>query len=355
MALSYANMTTQVLQTLRDTGATTYTATITDYAVKAELKRLSQYEPYLIDVMYKIESRSGTDTAGTADKLTDTTESQFLAADSTNVKVVHNTTDDTWATVTGYTSTSVLSLSANIMANGENYEIYNKRCRNKKQIYVGDMPPILWIESVEYPVGTERNFKYISQDIIELDVLDSTIQDSDSTLSSLGEVFVLVKFAIPQVLCKLTDLAGALTAGAAADVTSIAVGSLSGTETIEVGELFTLAGKAWTYVVTASVTLSGGAGTVSFYPGLEAAASNTDVVTFEKSSLRPRHEDLLERMICSRAVQGEQMNYTTSMGSVLSNFQRWITGNPSFVPSAIERDLRALVRKRASQNHPDRQ
>ena len=299
MSLSYATFVTRILQWLQDTGAATFDATETGYAIENELKRLSRYVPALIDVIFKIESREGSDTAGTASKLTDTTKSQFLSTDDDNQKVIHNITDDTWAVVTGYTSTSVLTLSANIMASGEEYEIYNKRCRNKRQIYIGDMPPYLWVDSVEYPVGTERNFIRVSKDIIELEVDDALIEDSNSTLSPLNNVDVLVKFALPQVLCQLTDLAGACTNIEPVDETTLAVKNLTGSEIIEVGELLNIAGHKQTYIVATGVTLSSGAGDIVVYPGMESATAVDDVITFVKSTLKPNDEEILEQLVAA--------------------------------------------------------
>tara|TARA_Y100000593_G_C4322002_1_gene344288 strand:+ start:4452 stop:7592 length:3141 start_codon:yes stop_codon:yes gene_type:complete len=63
---------------------------------------------------------NGTDTSGTSSKLTDT-----AARFGTRLvgKTVKNTTDSTEATITGRDSKTVLSLSADIMANGESYHI----------------------------------------------------------------------------------------------------------------------------------------------------------------------------------------------------------------------------------------
>jgi len=65
---------------------------------------------------------SGTDDAGTPNKLTETGQNF-----ETTVKVdmiVHNTTDNTFANVTAIDSNTVLSLDADIMDNGEEYIIY---------------------------------------------------------------------------------------------------------------------------------------------------------------------------------------------------------------------------------------
>lgn len=67
---------------------------------------------------------SSTDTAGTSSKLTDSTKN----FNDLNVKVgdiIHNTTDNTVATVTAIDGDEVLSISANIMALGEAYTIFS--------------------------------------------------------------------------------------------------------------------------------------------------------------------------------------------------------------------------------------
>lgn len=302
MALSYANILDRVEQILQSLKTVASDATELGYWVEDELKRISRYIPLIVPVVFQIESRHGTDATGTASKLTDSVKSQFLAADETKEKVVHNTTDDTWAVVTGYTSASVLSLSRDIMDANETYEIYNKRCWNKRQIYIGDMPSLYrQIISVEYPVGTERNFK-IYDDVIELDVEDGTILDSDSTLSIPNEVDVLVRFAVPQLLSQLTDWAGTLSADESEDDEQIAITGMGTTETIEVGEQFHLEDHQSLYIVTTEVTMIATAGDVKFYPPLEADLATGKAITFRKSTLTPELEEILCQRVAARAM-----------------------------------------------------
>jgi len=71
----------------------------------------------------------------TANKLVDSTQ-----AFTTTVKVgaiVHNTTDGTIATVTAVDSNTQLSLSADIMASGEDYTIYASPETNGCALYIG--------------------------------------------------------------------------------------------------------------------------------------------------------------------------------------------------------------------------
>jgi len=68
--------------------------------------------------------KEGTATSTIANHLIDTGNSHFKASDVG--RVVHNTTDDTYANVTEYNSQSNLTLDADIMADGEDYEIWTE-------------------------------------------------------------------------------------------------------------------------------------------------------------------------------------------------------------------------------------
>lgn len=71
------------------------------------------------EITIKIE---GTDDAGVASKLSDT--GMFIDAESYyKGRYVHNTTDDTYALITAKDDDNTLSISADIMDNGETYEI----------------------------------------------------------------------------------------------------------------------------------------------------------------------------------------------------------------------------------------
>ncbi len=345
MSLSSANILDRIEQLLQDTSNATYDVTELGYWVEDELKRISRSVPLLIDVIFQIESRSGTDATGTASKLTDSSKTQFLTADATKEKVVHNTTDDKWAVVTARDSSSVLSLSRDIMSTGDSYEIYNKRCRNKRQIFIGDMPSEYWdhVVAVEYPIGTERNFKKLGE-VIELEVYDATIQDSNSTLTNLGRVDVLVRFAVPQILCQLTDLAGELTAAPAEGDTSVSVDGLGSTELIEIGDQFTLENHRSLYIITVAVTTSGNAATLTFYPPLEAAAADNDDITFRKSTLTPQLEEILCQRVAARAMLSNTSTkldkINTGGEGVYSRERQWAMD----LLAETERTLRSLVR-----------
>ena len=342
MARTYAQMQTLVLQMLQDTGLATYDATELGYWIEECLKDrdFNTAFPRIIPVVFQIESRSGSDTAGTASSLTDTTKNQFVAGDATFEKVVHNTKDDTWAVILVNSSTSVNTLSVNIMASGESYEIYNKRCWNKKQIYIGDMPPYLWVDSVEYPIGKMRNWE-VFDDVLEIKV--DSVADSDSTLATLTKIDVLVRFAVPHVLSQLTDWAGTLSADALADATSIAVAGLGSTEIIEVGEEFHLEDHRSIYLVTTQVTTGVGTATIAIYPPLEAALATGKAITFVKSSLLPHQEEIFAHLVVARAVLSDNIRHINSIPKggqdTWSNYQTWAERKLAEVKDKLERSI----------------
>ena len=287
MSRTFAQITSLIQQMLQDVTNAVFDPAELGYWIEEGLKELSPYVPHIISVVFQIESRTGSDTAGTSSSLTDTTKTQFLSTDATAEKVVYNKIDKTWAVVETQSSTSVLTLNADIMGNGEGYAIFNKRCWNNKQIYIGDMAPYLWVESVEYPIGVRRNFE-VMDEVLEVDV--NVVEDSDSTRTNLANVDVLVRFAVTHVVSQLTDWVGELTADESKGDTTIAIDGFGSTETIKIGEEFHLENHRTLYKVTTELTLSSGAGNLSFYPPLEAAASDNDDITFRKSTLKAQHE-----------------------------------------------------------------
>ena len=78
---------------------------------------------------------SGTTTATTANKLV-VSGASFLSDGILTNAIVYNTTDNTAAYVTAIDSDTTLSLSVDIMANAENFVIYN-RPTNGCILYVG--------------------------------------------------------------------------------------------------------------------------------------------------------------------------------------------------------------------------
>ncbi len=84
----------------------------------------------------------------------------------------------------------------------------------------------------------------------------------------------------PGTVVSGSDQAGALTADLARGATTLAAGSLTGTETLVAGDTFIIAGNTQKYTVTAGITLSGGAGNVAFTPPAAQAYASGAVVTF---------------------------------------------------------------------------
>lgn len=316
MAMTYAQITTRVLQMLQDTGAATYGSAETDMWIEEALKEFSTYIPHIVGVVFQIESRTGTDVTGTQDKLTDAVKDQFLTTDPTNEKVVHNTTDNTWAVVTDEDEPDVLTLSVDIMDANENYRIYHRRCRNAKQIYLGNWGDYqwnavdyLWIDSVEYPIGTKRNFK-VYDDALEIDV--DSVADSNLNITTLPNIDVLVRFAKPHRLLQMTDTHGALVKAEVAGTVGFPFKGFTDGETIEVGDEFHIANHRSLYTCTEAIVLSNqtSAGSVChFYPPLEAGASTDDYINFRVSTLNPHHEEIFCNLVFAKAILRDNIRF----------------------------------------------
>lgn len=315
MARTYAEIEALCLQMLQDTAGGIYTSTETDYWIEDALKEFSMYVPHIVDVIFKIESRTGTASATASYTLTDTTKSQFLSTDDTDEKVIHNTKDNTWATATDSTAstTEIITLNADIMASGESYAIYHKRCQNEKQIYIGDMPTYLWVDSVEYPRGTRRNFK-VYDDVVEIDV--NTVADSDLTATALPDIDVLIRFAVPHVLSQLTDWDGTLSdaSNEAKGATDIAIAGMGSTEIIELGEEFNIEFHRTLYFVREEAETSGNAvATLKIFPALEGVAVKDDVINFVRSSLQPQHEEVFCHLVVARAILSDNLRHINAI------------------------------------------
>jgi len=105
---------------------------ITEFTAKASIRTLvyvyndadALVEPTSVLITWAEPNgpRSGVATALSADHLIDTVKKQFAASDVG--KIIYNVTDKTTATITGFNSTSDVTLDTDIMAEGESYEIY---------------------------------------------------------------------------------------------------------------------------------------------------------------------------------------------------------------------------------------
>ncbi len=94
------------------------------------------------------------------------------------------------------------------------------------------------------------------------------------------------------------DQVGAVNNGAGypTRTTSIVVDAFTGSETLKDGDSFVFTGHTQRYSVNADVTLSTGAGTITFEPGLVAAVIDDEVITFEASS-STIHADSFSRQL----------------------------------------------------------
>jgi len=270
------------------------------------LFEIARWVPYIAtnpDV-FQIESRTGEATADTANALVDTTNAQFLATDVG--KVIYQSTDKSWGIVTAYVSASQLTLNKDLFPDGnEEYAMLNKGCTEINQINIEDITDRYEIEDgdrVEHPIGTRRNIDDVDGDILTIGVEPSALDDSSQTNDADPDVDVHVYFRKRHFISELTTLTGAvnLSAGYSAGDTSIVLDALQTSGTIKAGQLFTIASTRGTYRVTADATITAGAATISFYPGLENDVDNDTVVTFKQSTLTPTLEPLFCRYVAAK-------------------------------------------------------
>jgi hypothetical protein len=299
MSLDYSAMTTKVITKLQSAGTMDFTVAEVDSGIKDVLKEYAHYQPHIVPLTIPIESRYGTCNTTVAGELTDTVKGQFLTTDPTNEKVVYNSTDHTWTTVSACASTSAVTLTRDIFVKGESYNIYNQKCWNEKQLYIGGMPDYVEIDSVEYPIGQKRNFKILN-DVLELDVDSVRDSNAGSTISQGADVDVLIKFNRPHVLTPLTDMVGKLAASASLGATTISGSALQAAGTLTIGDEFYIQGLRNLYTVTTAATIATTAAIV-FYPPLECdIASTATTFTFTKSSLSAQQEDTFADLCAAR-------------------------------------------------------
>jgi len=317
MALTHAAMTTLIVTKLQSSGSVDYSVAEVTSQIIEGLKEFAHYQPHTVPTLMQIESRRGTASTASASNLVDTTKDQFLTTDATNEKVVYNTHDHTWAVITSVASTSSVGISRDIFAINENYRIYNKRCTNEKQLYIGDVPDYTSIEAVEYPIGVRRNWKILN-DILEIDV--DTVRDSDASSSKtyLPDVDVMVRWARPHILTILPTYTGYVAATVAASVTTIS-GSALPAGTIRTGDEFYLENMRNLYTVTTGTTVAANTGVFSFYPPLETNIGSTAAatITFTQSTLQPNQEDIFADLVAARLAISKPMKLYSQANSAI--------------------------------------
>ncbi len=304
--LTHAEIDARIEELIWDTTDTYWADARIHNKIQAILKQISNTAPYWRVEELPVESRTGTATSTTANALVDATESQFLSTDTN--KVIYNATDHTWAIVTAYVSASQLTLSKDIMASGESYQMFNRYCWSDKQVDISQVDDWLitqFRESLiaEYPLGTKRKTIVYDQNRV-LELLYDGIMDDTDTDNTDAENKIGLYLPTIHRLSPLTDYAGAvdLEAGYAAGSTSMVVDGFSGTEVIPQHALFTIDSVRGTYRVTTALTLAAGAGTLSFYPGLIDAAVNNDVITIVSSTLTPALEEILIKWVAGELI-----------------------------------------------------
>lgn len=304
---AFATLIDEIESSLQDSSNTYFSAAELAYLLEDVLKEMSLPCPYIMRETFKMESRTGSATSTTTRALVDSTNVQFLSTDVG--KVIHNTTDNTWAVVTAYVSTSQLTLSENIMASGEEYEMYNEECRSNREIYIGDILDYVGknhgVIDVEFPVGTKRNFE------VEGDVLRLLIDfDPDDSADADADVTAYVWFKKRQRVSQLTDLAGEIDyASYAAGTTTIHIDGLQATGTFQEGTLFTIEGLAKIYRATADATIASNECDVVIYPGLEYAIADGADITIIGSTLSEALERVAVELTCAKALLSKSIYF----------------------------------------------
>jgi hypothetical protein len=123
------------------------------------------------------------------------------------------------------------------------------------------------------------------RDLSELQSYSMAGSDSTLRAGSIGQVFGFQVFESNNIQDATTSTAGeASLPGAVVGVHAIGATTLSlnglGTGTLKAGTSFTIAGIAGRYVVAANATITSNAATPTIYPGLKAATSGSEAVTF---------------------------------------------------------------------------
>ncbi len=346
MPLSYSSLVDAVESDLRDSSNTYHATAEIDYKIVEALRKVAEYDKHLIRVTYQIESRYGTATSTSSGNLVDATKDQFEAADVG--KRLYNTTDETWADIISYSSAEQVGLSQDIMASGENYEIFNKGCWNNKQINIEDVEDYLWVERVDYPVtsirSVERTVDFINGDILQIG-LDR--EPDDSNPSNPGRVIdVHVYFAKRHKLSQMTDFTGAVDSGdsgySKGDV-SMTVDALESSGTIEEDQEFTLASRPQVYTVRADATIGTNEATVTFYPGLDADVAEDIVVNFKDSTLDRQVESLLIEYVVSKSLMDEANLHLPQISSGGTGTYKRYLDTASFRYREVVRQLEGLV------------
>lgn len=339
MSKSFATLIDEIQSALGD-DTTTFTDAIVTVQLEDALREASDYESYVMMHSFKLESRTGTADEDKSNALVDDAKTQFV--DVVDIgKVIYNTDDRTWAVVTAFVDTGELTLSKDIMVDGdENYQMFNKGCHTIKQINIEDVTdyigPDHGVIAVEYKtLRKPRAFRnwMVEGDILTVDIDFSPPDSGDSD----ADVEVFVWFNKRHRVSQLADLAGTVNGTPSAGATTFTIAAVgSGTDVIAEDTLFTFYGPTvrGTYKIKYDLELSGGGGAIIFWPGLESAPANGAIVAFVGSTLNRRLERLVVDLAAARLGMTKFANsiakgggtvyrrYETKLGIVLAELDR---------------------------------
>ena len=98
--------------------------------------------------------------------------------------------------------------------------------------------------------------------------------------SQNADVDIAAKTSTATASAATGDSVGAVNGDTAVNVGTMAVNGFTLTETVEIGDTFTIAGDVTVYTLTANTTFAAGAGNLTFYPALRRNTATAAVVTF---------------------------------------------------------------------------
>lgn len=310
MPQSYAEIRDAIENILQDGASNTIFKTPDiDLRIDDALSEIARYAPYVATWILAIEGRTGSASSTTSDALVDAGKSQFVSGDVD--KMIFNTTDKTWAKVTAFVSSSQLTLSKDIMASGESYEMYNENCWENNQVNIEGLKDWIEIPYAVYPSrGSAKRRRNVEvRDFRRVLELDIGFTPNDTSLTNADkEVYVVTheRHRLPAV----TDWAGAVNNGnLTVGSTTISVDGFGTSETLAEGELITFAGTRGIYRITADKTMSSGGGDIVIYPGLMDVIVDGDVVSLIKSTLTPELEKLLVELVVGELAVSQAINF----------------------------------------------
>ncbi|KKM90024.1 hypothetical protein LCGC14_1242710 [marine sediment metagenome] len=331
MAKTFAELLNDIQQELQDTTPTYYTDAEVTVQLPEAIIEVSEYKPRKVMETFELETRTGAATSSTSGALIDGDESQFRSSDVN--KVIFNTTDRTWAIVTAYVSATQLTLSKDIMASGEKYEMFNQDCWDNKQIYLGDVEdyvgPDHGVVTVEFRTNRSprelRNFT-VEGNILTVD-FEFTPVDSKSANLDSREVEVYVWINKRHQVSQMTDLALAVDLPGdsyAAGTTTIHVDSTAD-ETMEEDTEFTVAGLRGVYKLTQATTFATNEGDITFWPPLESAIDDDDVVTVKGSTLDRSLERMVIELCAGRCAMSKASKYLQRIETAITSISNVTT------------------------------